>query len=90
MKGQAPERSPPDASFSWPRATWTVLLAALMYGLYCLHDYRILNEEQIMLLVFIAVPVAAFVLSGRGQVRAERGNDGWTEKNGGGGQGSRR
>ncbi|MDE8652829.1 hypothetical protein [Novosphingobium album (ex Liu et al. 2023)] len=76
MKGQAPERSPPDASFTWPRAMWTVIMAVLMYGLYCLQDYHILSEEQIMLLIFLAVPIAAFALSGAGQVRADRGEEG--------------
>ena len=71
MKGQAPERSRRDASFSWSGAIWTGIMAVAMYGLYCLHEYRVLSEEQIVLLAFVAVPIAAFLLSRKGQVRGE-------------------
>jgi hypothetical protein len=39
----------------------------MAFGLYCLREYRILSEEQLMLLILVAVPVGAFVLSGMGQ-----------------------
>lgn len=68
MKGLIPGgRSSSGASFTWPRALWTVILAAMAFGLYCLQEYRILSEEQLMLLILVAVPVGAFVLSGTGQ-----------------------
>lgn len=76
MKGQAPERSTAGSPFTWSGALWTLIMAALMLGLYALQDYRILSEEQIMLLIFLAVPIAAFVLSGAGQDRSQSGDDG--------------
>lgn len=72
MKGQAPERPRAGSPFSWAGATWSVIMAAIMYGLYALHDHHILSEEQIMLLIFIAVPIAAFVLSGAGQDKSQK------------------
>lgn len=77
MKGHAPKRSSPGASFSWHGASWTVVMGAAMYGLYCLRDCRILTEDQIMWLVLIAVPVAAALLSvARGERPRDRGGGG--------------
>lgn len=59
-----------QAVFTWARALWSIVLAGLTFGLYCLSEYRILSEEQIMLLIFVAVPVAAFFISGKGQDRS--------------------
>jgi len=56
-----------QAVFTWPRALWTLLLAGLTFILYCLNEYRLLREEQIMLLIFLAAPIAAFFVSGKGQ-----------------------
>lgn len=56
-----------QAVFTWPRALWTLLLAGLTFILYCLSEYNLLREEQIMLLIFLAVPIAAFFVSGKGQ-----------------------
>lgn len=68
MKGLLPGGPPSaGASFTWPRALWTVILAAMTFGLYCLREYRILSEEQLILLILVAVPVGVFVLSGMGQ-----------------------
>lgn len=68
MKGLMPGGpSSSGASFTWPRALWTVILAAMAFGLYCLREYRILSEEQLMLFILVAVPAGAFVLSGMGQ-----------------------
>ena len=76
MKGQAPERPSAGSPFSWSGAIWSVIMAALAYGLYALQDNRILSEEQIMLLIFIAVPVAAFIMSGSGQDRSQSDDEG--------------
>ena len=56
-----------QAVFTWSRALWTLLFAGLAFALYCLSKYRLLSEEQIMLLIFLAVPIAAFFVSGKGQ-----------------------
>ncbi len=76
MEGRTPERSPAGSPFSWSGALWTVIMAALMAGLYALQDYRILSEQQIILLILLAVPIAAFVLSGAGQDRTQSEDDG--------------
>ena len=76
MKGQAPERPSAGSPFSSSGAIWSAIMAAIAYGLYALQDNRILSEEQIMLLIFIAVPVAAFILSGSGQDSSQGGGDG--------------
>ncbi|HEX7854827.1 MAG TPA: hypothetical protein VF503_14145 [Sphingobium sp.] len=76
MKGRAPERPNAGSPFSWSGAMWSVVMAAITYGLYALQEYRILSEEQIILLIFIALPTAAFFLSGSGQDRSESGGDG--------------
>jgi|UPI000687B481 amino acid permease len=60
-----------QATFTWPRALWTLVLAGLMFGLYYLNENRILSEEQIILIVFVAVPVGAFFVSGKGQDMSE-------------------
>ena len=67
MTGRLRDRLPKGSPFSWTAALWTVVLAAATYGLSCLRDRRILSEEQLFLVIFIAVPVAAFILSGKGQ-----------------------
>lgn len=56
-----------QAVFTWSRALWTLLFAGLAFALYCLSEYRLLSEEQTMLLIFLAVPIAAFFVSGKGQ-----------------------
>lgn len=56
-----------QAVFTWSRALWTLLFAGLTFALYCLSEYRLLSEEQIMLLMFLIVPIAAFFVSGKGQ-----------------------
>jgi len=66
MRGQR-SKSPKGASFSWSRAGWTVIMAAVMLGIYVLQERRILTEQQLILVTFLAIPVAAFFLSGRGQ-----------------------
>ena len=71
MEGQQSTRPPAGAIFTWHRALWTVIMAAAAGGLYCLHQHRIMTEEQLMLLIFLLVPVAAFLLSGRGQDRTQ-------------------
>ncbi|WP_395396120.1 hypothetical protein WBP07_22625 (plasmid) [Novosphingobium sp. BL-8A] len=53
--------------FSWTGAIWSGVAAVSAYCLYYSHRHGILTEIQIELLVFLAVPVAAFVLSGIGQ-----------------------
>lgn len=42
-------------------------MAAVMLGIYVLQERRILTEQQLILVTFLAIPVAAFFLSGRGQ-----------------------
>ncbi|WP_254515812.1 hypothetical protein [Novosphingobium sp. G106] len=75
MKWRAEKPPTPGSPFSWLGMIWSVVMAAIMYGLYLLHDFRVLSEEQIMLFVFIVVPVAAFVLSGAGQDRSQNEAD---------------
>ncbi|MFD2498760.1 hypothetical protein ACFSTI_07715 [Rhizorhabdus histidinilytica] len=54
----------------------TVLFAAAALAFYCLSEHRILSEEQLMLLLFIALPVGAFTLSGMGQDSSDTAIDG--------------
>jgi len=42
-------------------------MAAVMLGIYTLHDRRIITEEQMTFVIFLAVPIAAFLFSKRGQ-----------------------
>ncbi|WP_255326444.1 hypothetical protein [Sphingobium sp. EM0848] len=42
-------------------------MAAAAYGIYFLHQHRVVTEEQLMLFIFVLVPTAAFLLSGHGQ-----------------------
>lgn len=56
-----------QAIFTLQRALWTLGFAGLAFILYCLSEYRLLREEQIMLLIFLAVPITAFFVSGKGQ-----------------------
>jgi hypothetical protein len=42
-------------------------MAAGAAGLVALQKSRFLSEEMLILLIFVAVPVAAFCLSGKGQ-----------------------
>ena len=58
-----------QAVFTWSRALWTLLFAGLAFALYCL-----LSEEQTMLLIFLAVPIAAFFVSGKGQDMSDGSN----------------
>lgn len=69
MAGRLRERLPKGSPFSWPAALWSVALAAATYGLYCLREYHILSEQQLVLLIFIIVPASAFILSRVGQDR---------------------
>lgn len=64
MTGQTPRNRSTRASFTWGRALWTVILAGVTFGLICLSEYEVLSNAQIMLLIFLAVPVAAFLVSG--------------------------
>ena len=53
-------------------------MAAVMLGIYILHDRRIITEEHMTLVIFLAVPIAAFLFSKRGQYPSaciERGQD---------------
>ena len=56
-----------QAVFTWSRVLWTLLCSGLAFVLYCLSEYHLLSEEPIMLLIFLAVPIAAFFVSGKGQ-----------------------
>lgn len=71
MKGQRSRGSSALVSRVWYGAAWMVIMAAALYGLYCLCEYRIMAEEQAMLLAFVAVPVVGFLLSGAGQDRSQ-------------------
>ncbi|MFC0306270.1 hypothetical protein [Rhizorhabdus histidinilytica] len=53
-----------------------MLFAAAALAFYCLSEHRILSEEQLMLLLFIALPVGAFTLSGMGQDSSDTAIDG--------------
>ncbi|HWV12043.1 MAG TPA: hypothetical protein VN110_02005 [Sphingobium sp.] len=59
------------AVFTWSRCFWTVAMAGVGFAIYACTQYRLLSEEQLILLVFLAVPVAAFFISGTGQDRSE-------------------
>ena len=63
MTGQTPRNRSTQASFTWGRALWTVILAGVAFGLFCLSEYQVLTNAQIMLLIFVAVPIAAFFVS---------------------------
>ena len=64
---QVPKRRALGSPFTWNGAFWTVVMAAGAAGLFALQKYRILSEEMLILLIVIAVPVAVFCLSGKGQ-----------------------
>lgn len=82
MKGQ--RSKPPNARppFNWHHVAWTLIMAAAAYGIYFLHQHRIATEEQLMLLIFVLVPVVAFLLSGRGQDRSNDGDVIWKDRSG--------
>lgn len=71
MPGRAPKSRSWGSGFTWPAAAWTVLLALATYGLFQLQEYRILSEEQLILLILVLAPVTAFLLSGVGQDRTQ-------------------
>jgi len=48
-------------------------MAAVMLGIYILHDRRIITEEHMTLVIFLAVPIAAFLFSKRGQYPSAAG-----------------
>jgi uncharacterized membrane protein YbjE (DUF340 family) len=64
MMGQIPRDRSTRASFTWGRALWAVILAGVTFGLICLSEYQVLSNAQIMMLIFLAVPVGAFLVSG--------------------------
>jgi len=65
--GQVPKKRAGGSPFSWSGALWTLAMAAGAAGLVALQKSRFLSEEMLILLIFVAVPVAAFCLSGKGQ-----------------------
>lgn len=67
MKGQRSKQTRAHASLSWSGVISTFIMAAIFLGLHYLYRHGVMTEEQLMLLIFIAVPIAAFLLSGRGQ-----------------------
>lgn len=67
MDGHIPGGPAGTASFAWLRAISTVVVAAGAYGFYVMRRCHILSEEQLILIIFLAVPVATFLLSGLGQ-----------------------
>ncbi|SCW34990.1 hypothetical protein SAMN02927924_00108 [Sphingobium faniae] len=52
-------------------AVWVAFGMALLAGFACLHHRHVLGEQQLMLLLFLLLPVGAFLLSGAGQDRSE-------------------
>ncbi|WP_240334431.1 hypothetical protein [Sphingobium estronivorans] len=71
MKGQRSKSSATHPCPTWHRVIWTFTMAVATYGIYLLHRHRIMTEEQLMLAIFIIVPVSAFLLSGQGQDRSD-------------------
>ena len=71
IMGQAPKKQAPVGSFSWSGVMWTIVMAVGAAGLYTLQEYRVLSEEMFIFLIIIAVPIAAFCLSGVGQDRSD-------------------
>jgi hypothetical protein len=69
--GQVPKKRALGSPFSWSGALWTLAMAAGTAGLVALQNSHFLSEEMLILLVFVAVPVAAFCLSGKGQDRSD-------------------
>jgi Na+/proline symporter len=67
MKNGAASQASEKASFSWFRAFCTIVIAGSAMVFYYLEHREILNEQQLMLISFIAVPIAAFLISGAGQ-----------------------
>ncbi|OYW86569.1 MAG: hypothetical protein B7Z20_07195 [Sphingobium sp. 32-64-5] len=75
MKRFAPRQRLARAPFSWRGAVWTLALALFWLGLYDLASHHRVSGWYIMLLIFLAVPLATFMLSSAGQDRANRGGD---------------
>jgi len=70
MDRRMPQRPDAGSSFAWSGVMCSAIMAAIASGLYALHDHHVLSEEQILLLLFMAIPIAAFILSGAGQDRS--------------------
>ncbi|QPI75474.1 hypothetical protein [Sphingobium sp. YBL2] len=45
-------------------------MAAAAYVIFFLHRRRIMTEEQLMLSIFVLVPISTFLLTGHGQDRS--------------------
>ena len=69
-KGQRAKPSVPSPSLPWRGVVWTIIMAAAAYGIFFLHRRRIMTEEQLMLSIFVLVPISAFLLTGHGQDRS--------------------
>ena len=71
MRTPAPRHKAVNAPFFWRGALRIACFAAAALGIYGLSEAHILNEELVMLLLFVALPIAAFALSGAGQDTTE-------------------
>ena len=67
MKARRSNQARASVPFPWSGMLWTFIIAAALFALHDLFRHGVITEEQIMLLTFAAVPIATFLLSGRGQ-----------------------
>lgn len=66
-KEPAPRHLPVRVSSVARGIFWTLVAAAAWIGLAHLHQGNVLGEQQLLLMLFLAVPIGAFLLSGAGQ-----------------------
>lgn len=69
MKARRSNQARASVPFPWSGVLWTFIIAAAFFALHYLFRHGVMTEEQIMLLTYAAVPIATFLLSGRGQGR---------------------
>ena len=62
--------SSPSPTLPWRGMVWTIIMAAAAYVIFFLHRRRIMTEEQLMLSIFVLVPISTFLLTGHGQDRS--------------------
>lgn len=75
MKRSAPRQRLARASLSWRGVGWTLALALCWLGLHDLAHHHAFTARHLMILIFLAAPLAAFMLSGGGQDSADEGRD---------------
>lgn len=74
MEEPAPRHSPVRNPFAARGIFWVLVAAAAWLGFAHLRQGNVLGEQQLLLMLFLAVPIGAFLLSGAGQ-DAPEGDD---------------